>query len=260
MKSWLILMVFHSIFFCYSQDTTITYLDVNWKKAKVEEAKYKRVIVHVADDHYQVEDFLKNNQPVFKGQFKSEKIKRPFGEFVNFDDQGTIREVYHFNDDGELDQEYLVFDENGKKDSERFYSDGRKHGLWKWYYDNGSICWFEQWRLDTLVMLQQFSVSGEEYENLFNLQIAPKWNYDKKSLSHFLNDKLISDYEFQNKSVVLLVYIGSDGKVQRVDSKTKLDINILNAIEKLLIEGPIWLPALEHLRPVDGVLEIEITL
>lgn len=244
----------------FTQDTVVSYLDSKWKKSTVEDAKYKRLIIHVKENHYQVEDYLNNGQPVFKGQFKSDKVKNPFGEFVNYDEHGTIREVYYFDEDGKLDKQYLVYNEKGLKDSERYYAHGKKDGLWKWYYDNGSICWFEQWRNDTLVMLQQFSSEGKEYKDLFNLSIAPKWNYEKKNLSQYIKDKLGPDFKSTSTAIILLVFINSDGTLQRIDSKTKVDSELLNSIEKILINGPIWLPALNRLRPTDGVLEVEITL
>lgn len=260
MKYLLLFLISFLLSTCFSQDTIVSYFDVKWKKATVEDAKYKRLIFRVKEDHYQVEDYLKNGQPIFKGQFKSDKVKNPFGEFINYDEQGTIREVYYFDDNGNLDQQYLVYNENGVKDSERFYSHGKKDGLWKWYYDNGSICWFEQWRNDTLVMLQQFSTEGKEYKDLFNLSIAPKWNYEKKDLSQYLQDKLGSNSKGAPSTIVLLVFVSSDGKIQRVDSKTKVDHELMNSIEQILINGPVWLPALNRLRPTDGVLEVEITL
>ncbi len=256
------ILIFLSIicFQSYSQDTVVSYLDGKWKKTTPDESKYKRLIVHIGENHYQVEDFLKNGQPVFKGQFKSDKVKNPFGEFINYDDQGTIREVYFFDENGKLNQQYLVYNEHGVKDSERFYAHGKKDGLWKWYYDNGSISWYEQWRNDTLVMLQQFSSEGNEYKDLFNLSIAPRWSYDKKELSEYIASKLGSDVTREPATILLLVYITSDGKLQRVDSKTKVDSELLKSIEHILMNGPVWLPALNRLRPADGVLEVEITL
>lgn len=260
MKYSLLLLLSLALFPCFSQDTIVSFLDGKWKKSTAEESKYKRLIIHVGENHYQVEDFLKNGQPIFKGQFKSDKVKNPFGEFINYDEHGTIREVYYFDQNGELDQQYLVYNENGLKDSERFYSNGKKDGLWKWYYDNGSICWFEQWRNDTLVMLQQFSADGKEFKDLYNLSIAPKWNYEKKELSQYIKDKLGSEYKGESSTIVLLAFVASDGKLQRIDSKTKVNSELLNSIEQILINGPVWLPALNRLRPTDGVLEVEITL
>lgn len=260
MKVLLLVILSQIVFSCMAQDTIVSYLDNKWRKSTIEESKYKRLVIFLEENHYQVEDYLKNGQPVFKGQFKSAKVKEPFGEFVNYDEFGTIREVYYFNTDGLLDQKYLVYTENGVKDSERFYSNGKKDGLWKWYYDNGSICWFEQWRNDTLVMLQQFNVEGQEFNEYYNLKIAPKWNYNEKSLSQYILDKLPADKKENSIIVVLQVYIGSDGKLQRLDSKTKIDSELLNSIEDILINGPVWLPALERLRPVEGVLEVEVML
>lgn len=253
-------MVSQIVFYSYGQDTTTVFLDASWKKTSSKDYKYKRFIIKIGDNHYQVEDYLKNSQAVFKGQFKSEKVKNPYGEFINYDEHGTISEVYNFNSNGNLDKEYLVFTEKGTKDSERFYSDGKKDGLWKWYYDNGSVCWFEQWRNDTLVMLQQFSPEGIEYNNLFNVSIAPNWSHDGKTLNEFLKEKLPAKYKNESINADLMIFISSDGKVQRIESKTKIDAEILTSIEQILIDGPVWLPALQHLRPTDGVLEIEIRL
>lgn len=260
MKYLLLLLLSFVLATGFSQDTVVSYLDSKWKKSTVEDAKYKRLIIHIKENHYQVEDYLKNGQPIFKGQFKSEKVKNPFGEFINYDEQGTIREVYFFDEDGNLDKQYLVYNESGLKDSERFYSHGKKDGLWKWYYDNGSISWFEQWRNDTLIMLQQFSSDGNEYEELFNLNIAPKWNSNKNELCQYIKERLGNSHKNSPSSIVLLVFISSDGKLQRVDSKTKIDSELMNSIEEILINGPVWLPALNRLRPTDGVLEVEITL
>ncbi len=253
-------MLSQIVFSCFAQDTITTYLDSRWKKTASSDYKYKRVIFKIGENHYQVEDYLKNSQAVFKGQFKSDKVKNPYGEFINYDENGTIREVYNFNFEGKLDKEYNVFTEKGTKDSERFYSNGKKHGLWKWYYDNGSVCWFEQWRNDTLVMMQQFSPEGQEFINFYNVSIAPKWIHDDKTLSQFLKEKLPAKYKKESINADLMLFISSEGKVQRIESKTKIDTAILNSIEQILVDGPVWLPALEHLRPNDGVLEIEIRL
>lgn len=260
MKIVLLVILSQIVFSCFAQDTVVSFLDNKWRKSTIEDSKYKRLVIFLEENHYQVEDYLKNGQPVFKGQFKSEKVKEPFGEFVNYDEFGTIREVYYFNSNGLLDQKYLVYTVDGIKDSERFYSNGKKDGLWKWYYDNGSICWFEQWRNDTLVMLQQFNTEGQEFKDYYNLKIAPKWNYDKKSLSQYISDKLGEENKQSRITAIIQVYIGSDGKLQRIDSKTKIDNKLLESIEKILINGPVWLPALERLRPVEGVLELEVIL
>ena len=260
MKEIVLILMLHCLTSSFSQDTTVVYLDTKWKKTNVETATYKRYLIKVSDEYFRVEDYSKNGVPEFSGQFKSEKLKNPFGEFISYDTSGTIREVYNFDESGELDKEYRVYTEDGRKDNERSYKNGKKDGFWKWYYDNNSISWFEQWRNDTLVMLQQFSTEGVEFKSLYNLNIAPKWNYDQKTISEYIKGKLKPEFQNQTIQADFLAYIGSDGKLIRFETKAKADTKLLLEIEKILVAGPIWLPALDHLRPIDGVLEIEIKL
>lgn len=257
MKIIKVLLFSLGVNFIYAQDSTVTYLDNNWKATTLEDATCYRIIKKKQADLWLVEDYWMNGIPQFKGSYKTEKLKNPVGEFIVYDHQGTITAVYNYDDDSKLDGTYLLLNSDGQKDAEREYAHGKKNGYWKWYYDNGLISWFEQWRNDTLVMLQQFSKSGEEYKDLFNVSIAPRWK-DKTDLSSYLQSRL--SMKPPTLKTDLLIYVSMKGKVEKVESQSKLESGMIEEINKILMEGPDWLPGLNRLRPIDGILEYEFII
>jgi len=249
---WVLIVCVNVVF---AQDSTITYFDKNWKATTKEEATSYRIVIKKHEKLWLVEDYWMNGVPQFKGGYSSEKLKGSVGEFIVYDHQGTITAVYNYDNDNKFHGNYLLLNSEGQKVEEREYVHGKKNGYWKWYYSNGLIAWFEQWRTDTLVMLQQFSKSGEEYKELYNVSIAPRWK-DKADPSSYILSRLSSKSSLTKTD--LLIYVSDKGKVEKVESKPKLDADVLVEITKILKEGPDWLPALNRLRPIDGILEYEL--
>lgn len=258
MRFWLYILLGFNCLNCFSQDSTVIYYTSSWKITDKPNAHYYRVLKKISDNHWEVDDYTTDNIPYFSGQFKSEKVKEPFGEFINYGADGTILEVYHYNNESELDGPYLTYTENGLKDTERFYKNGKKEGLWKWYYETGTVAWFEQWSNDSLVMLQQFSTSEKEYKTLFNVSIAPKWKLQEQSFDAFILENLPEALLEKGIKADVYICISRNGKVTRVYPKSKMDVVLQEALNDLFINGPDWLPGLNHLRPIDGILEVEI--
>lgn len=243
-----------------AQDTTVSYLSSKWEESTLENAEYKRVLIQKNSDYFVVEDYLVNGLPYLRGQFHTADITKPFGEFVSFNEVGTITEVYNYNDSSELHGPYRTYDSEGRLSAERYYNNGQKDGLWKWFYVNGLISWFEQWRNDTLVMLQQFSPSGEEYSSKFNLNIAPKWKIENEDLSTFIAKRLPVNYRTREIYGMIYVYINSEGELVKVENMSNISGDLFAEIKRILLAESHWLPALNRLRPVDGILECEIMI
>lgn len=260
MKNLLLFICFVQLNSIVAQDTMLYYLNSRWEQTTLENAEYKRVLIQKEPDHYVVEDYLIGGLPYLRGQFHSANVKNPFGEFIAYNQSGAITEVYNYNDKSELHGAYLTFDSEGKKDTERYYTEGKKDGLWKWYYSNGLVSWFEQWRNDTLVMMQQFSEEGLEYDAKYNLNIAPRWKDNDEDLNTFIQNRLPVELQKEQVKCVIYVYITAKGNVLKIENKTFVKREIIDAIRNILITESAWLPALNRLRPIDGILECEVNI
>ncbi len=244
-----------------AQDSISRYLNNNWEKTCKSKASYYRVVNETNGSKYHVKDYSLEGKLAKAGYYADKKLRVKDGLFITYFPDGHVKSKINYKEN-QLHGSYAEYYIDGIKNFQGNYNYGKKDGMWKWYFEQGTISWYEQWRNDTLVHNQCWNEKGQELESDFPTQVDAFIAGGTRSLYFFIEDNFTYPTSFQNKSVKIkievLVHVAKSGDITSVKVKGAKYDWVEPEIQRVFGLMPRWYPALDHLRPMDSVVEIPL--
>lgn len=157
----LIFVIFFTLQSFSQKDSIVTYFNAkNLATTNKTDFKFIQVTTKKNDSLWLFRRFLKNGKLFNYWHSKTSDSKQKVGEFVSFDLNDSIKSIFFYNDKGLKHGKYSSWFINRKKNTEGNYINGKKEGLWKYYYYNGKIAARGFFKKDSLLKEQFFDVDG----------------------------------------------------------------------------------------------------
>ncbi len=253
MKKVLLLCVLFIAFQGYSQkDSIVNFLD---KKGKVTENKSKarsfEIITKKGDSLWLVRKFRRNGKLHNYSYFKSKDRKSKIGESVCYNKHEKVTSLLLYNNKGEKHGKETRWFDNGNKNIEATYLNGKKEGVWKLYHYNGVIASRGIFKNDSLLKSTFYNLLGNKIEFKYdNFKIKkPTFKGGKKNYVNSIR-KLISNIDYKVKGKVYVYYvIDVKGNVRDVTVDEELPNELKKQIITFFENIKGWTPA-THLNRI----------
>jgi TonB family protein len=266
-----ILSLFYSATF-FAQDTTMTFLNDDWKKTKQEKATYYKKSF-IADGIWTAKfypiDGTKKGVGLFNYFYENATVEKEVeykkgkidGNFISWYESGEKKATGHYVKN-RLSGFWTTFYKNGNIDSEGNYVNKKKKGEWNFYFESGVRSAKENY------------VPGDE-----NI-VGTYWNEDGSLLetgeSHQENPRFKSPYESFEEYVAMKVIYPEPAKDEGIEGTVTVNFLVNRygeVLESVVVEGhsllraeainvvkssPTWVPGKKQNRPVDMWLTVEV--
>ena len=183
------------------------------------------------------------------------------GRFIRYYQNRQMSDSGRFSNNKKTGLWKIWFD-TGQLEATGNFVDDSLQGEWTWYRENGTIATKETYKQNKLVSLQCFDETGKftgDYCNILKPPV-PLGNY--VDFDTYVLDNIILPKELRNTRLEGVVKINctisKDGKVMAVKIDGCRYESLQKEIEKFFVGIKEWSPAILHNRPVD--YEFQYTL
>lgn len=254
MKKILLLFV---VFICangYSQkDSIVNYLD---KKGNIIKNKDKamsfEIITKTPDSLWLVRKYRRSGKLYSYTHYLTDERKTKIGESVVFNKHGKISALYFYNKEGKRHGKMQTWFDNGNKNTEGVYLNGKREGVWKIYHYNGELAGKGIVKNDSILKTTYYNEKGEKLDNVDKIikEKKPVFKGGDKKYYKLLK-QLTSKISYKVKGQIIVEYvIDVEGNIKdiTIDEKIpeKLEKEITHFFENL--EG--WEPAIHLNRKI----------
>lgn len=260
----------------FASDTTLIYLDDDWKKCKKYEATYIRKL-YKENNYWIVKDYFRSKQLQMSGRYKKKNLKVKDGDFIYYYKNGQKSSmvnyvnnlkngeyiswykngVIHFKGNyllGKKTGEWEGYYESNALKSKENYVNGKLQGYSKWYFENGQQSSDEIYSNDSLIDLEYWEEDGSKLRTKPLFSVDPIFGAGSDTLTNFLIRNIVYPAEALEKGIKGKVYIAfvveEDGSTDDVrvarSANPLLDREAVRVVESF----PKWIPAKEHNLPV----------
>ncbi|WP_028889531.1 toxin-antitoxin system YwqK family antitoxin [Tenacibaculum ovolyticum] len=253
MKKILLLFILFVSFQGFSQkDSIVNYLD---KKGKItkdkEKARSFEIVTKKLDSLWLVRKYRRNGKLFNYTHYLSANKKIKIGESVSFNKHGKMNVLNFYNKEGRKHGRAQTWFDNGNKNIEGIYLEGKREGVWKLYHYNGKLASKGVFKKDSLLKTSFYNSLGNKIEFKYDdFKIKkPKFKVDNKKYVDRLK-KLVKSINYKVKGKINVYYvIDVDGKIKDVTIDEKLPKKLKKQIITFFenIEG--WVPA-THLNRI----------
>jgi len=234
----------------YGQDSIVNYIDVSGKKVKKNKAFSVETEVK-KDSVWKYTQYYRSRRIKLSGQFKNKNKKKPVGTFYKFFRNGDLKNVYSYDNNGNLSGNTKKWFDNNGVSYVGNYQNGNKVGIWKYYHYNGKIACKQYYQNFKVVKTLFYNDEGEKIDaNLIQYQAA---KFEGGDMDKFL--KRIKDVHsklgFQIQGNVFLNFtIGIDGRIRDFSTTDKIPIELERRL-RIYFEGISgWEPSIHMNRKV----------
>lgn len=239
-----------SAFSQVKKDSIVSYLDYKGNKTQKTKARYIQTLVK-KNDLWVATTYFRNGKIRQKGAYLDKKRKKPFGSFINFHKNGKVRSNWSYNSKSKVDGINKYWFDNGQLDRVGNNKNGKRIGVWKYYYTNGKNALREYYDNGKVVKRIFFDENEHKMAEVPELIKFQKPTYKGKGLDKFFkelkgfHDKLPVKL---NGIVIIDFTINEQGKVVDVDTSDNVSDDIKREFRFFLknIEG--WKPAISMNR------------
>ncbi|AZJ31387.1 MULTISPECIES: toxin-antitoxin system YwqK family antitoxin [Tenacibaculum] len=252
-KIFLLLLVFININGYSQKDSIINYLD---KKGNIinnkEKAMSFEIITKSADSLWLVRKYKRSGKLYNYTHYLTKEKKIKIGESVSFNKNGKISALTFYNKKGKRNGRIQTWFDNGNKDIEGVYIDGKREGVWKIYHYNGKLAGRGIAKSDSIIKTTYYNDKGEKIDDLKNIikEKRPTFKGGKDKYYKQLK-KLTSKISYKVKGQIIVEYvIDIKGAVRDVTINEKVPKKLENEIVRFFENLKGWEPAIHMNRKI----------
>ena len=250
-------------FSIYSQDSISTYYNINWKKCDKSEAAYFRVIKHPSNKIWVANDYYISGEIQMIGHYSDKKCTKKEGDFFYYFKNGQVSQKVSYNNNL-LDGTRYAYFVDGSVSEQGEYKLGKKNGGFKYLYKSGTVAWYEQFRMDTLVLKELWNDKSQELDPEFPPYMQAFIAGGSKTLYYLISENFSYPNQYLNKDckidVEVFFNVSAEGKISDVKVKGAQEKWMETEMIRVFSLMPKWHPALDHLRPIDSEVSLPIIL
>ncbi|MBI1838118.1 MAG: TonB family protein [Flavobacteriia bacterium] len=284
MRFLVLLIVSNFAFRSFSQDTTLIYLDQNWKKCKKSNAAYYRKLFN-ENNFWYAHDFYISGELQMTGRYVKKNLKIKDGDFTYYFEDGhkwyqisykeNLRngKYQSWYENGSLKNKGEYLKDNKEGNWEEFYKDGKLrsntnyvnnlyHGECTWFFENGQVSSLESYENGNLKTVEFWNEDGSDFISVPQIEIPAEFPGGQSELSAFLKDQVVYPNKALAKNikgrVIIRFAINTEGEVTNIKVINSvhpiLDSEALRVVKLL----PNWEPAKVHNLPVYSYFSLPI--
>lgn len=247
----------------YSQDSISEYFDYNWKECKKKDAFYFRVKKKQPNKTFLIKDYYISGELQMIGNYLDKNCLSKEGDFFYYYKSGQLEQKVSYSKNL-LEGPLYGYHENGSISAEGEYKTGKKNGMFKYYYESGTVSWYEQFRMDSLVLRECWNEKGQEMDPDFPPNVDAFIAGGTRSLYFLVQENFSYPKEVLNKDVVIEVevkfIVSKDGKISNIRVIGSKEDWIVKEMIRVFSLMPKWYPALNHMRPVESEVNVPLLL
>jgi len=246
-----------------AQDGISAFYDSDWNECKKVDAFYFRVKHKVSKVEWLIKDYYSTGELQMVGFYKDKKCQVKQGDFYFYYKNGQLeKKVYYHNNllEGSI---YGYFDD-GNISEEGAFKSGKKNGLFKYYYKSGSLSWYEQIRMDTIVFRQCWNDKGQELDTEFPSFVDAFIAGGSRSLYFLIEENFSYPDAVKSKAfsveLEVIFVVSKDGDISNVRVEGTKESWICKEVIRVFNLMPKWYPALDHMRSVESIVRIPLLI
>ncbi|HLK30986.1 MAG TPA: TonB family protein [Puia sp.] len=243
---------FATAVFC--QDTLTSYFDASWKETTADNFQFYRKKVK-KENVWAVVDYYKSGKLQMKGSFLDDSCKKQQGEFLWYDETGSLSREDHFTD-GKSDGRQAYYYPNGKAKMVGSNKMDKKDGEWTAYYESGKISGKAMYKNDKQISAIFFKEDGSPNNQISEFEKESEYPGGVAALSEFLSKHLrYPDKALKNNTqgtVVVQFIVDKDGSVTDVQVAKGVDPLLDEEAVRVIKKMPKWQPAIQGGRQVKS--------
>lgn len=249
MKKSILLFFIFIYQFTFGQDTISIYLKKNkfkLVKTYLSHSKYKAKI-----DGVWKEVLLRENGTIISlNSYKDKPLKKRIGMQKSFHENGSLRLLRYYNENSKLDGKYLTFRNDGVKSIIGNYKDGKRIGVWNFYYKNGNKKARILYKNGDIVKYNLWFENGDVKDEklIFERRARFLGEESRKSLPKYIQKKLIPKLPVINTKGTIYIKFTVNIK-GRPENITILPSTVSKDVRKIIFdlfkEMPDWEPGIQ---------------
>ncbi|MBI1835678.1 MAG: energy transducer TonB [Flavobacteriia bacterium] len=262
MRQLLLLFSFLTLFnTLYSQDSVSCYYNYNWEVCKKTDAFFFRVIHRQKKEEWMVKDYYISGELQMIGFYKDKKCKFKQGDFYYYFKNGQLEQKVSYNNNL-LEGPIYGYFEDGSVSQEGEYKNGKKNGMFKYFYTTGTVSWYEQFKLDSLILRECWNEKGQDMDPEFPPHVEAFIAGGTRSLYFLVEENFSYPNEEITKDLTIEVevtfIVSKEGKISNIKvtgtNKPWVEKEIIRVFNLM----PKWYPSLDHMRAVESVVTIPL--
>ncbi len=262
MRKFLLLIVLWCVVvFSYSQmDTSIVYLDSEWKEVSEINYEYFRKVFKVGK-LWGVKDFYKDGVLQMSGFYLDKKLKKKHGQFDYYSKQGVRYSEYHYVK-GKKNGLHIMYQKDSSVYARKLFKKDKLFGESYWYHDNGIVASREDYMKGEMTKYTFYNENGEELKGDYLYELLPEYPGGLSGLSTFISENVIYpkqaiDNNIQGRVLVKFI-VEKDGTVNEVKSENYIHSLLNHEAERVVKSFSKWKPAKFHNLPARVVYTVPI--
>jgi len=257
-----------------AQDTTLKYLNDDWKKTKESKATFIKKSYETENGWF-ARFYHLSGELRMEGQYKGKKTKKGNGMFTYFYKNGQKeKEVQYakgkkngiYNGWAETGEKitlgqhdgvrktgtWVSWYENGNLDSEGEYKASKMSGAWRFYYDNGQVSAEETFSDNKFISGKYWNEDGTRFLN-GEPSVKPQFVGGVAKLAEFIRSTMVYpeeaiEDEIRGK-VMVKFQVTRKGEVKNATISSSIHPLLDNEALRIIGQSPNWIPGREHNRP-----------
>lgn len=275
MKKFILLLT--SLFLGFNsfsqKDSIINYFDHNSLPTKIkDQVDFVEIISKVNDTLWKRETLSRTGKLLSYTHYKSKDKKIQVGESVHYHFNGKVGTLNFYNNKGLLHGKEQRWFYNGRKDSEGFYINDKREGVWKFYHINGKLASKLIYKNDLLMSSFFFDEKGNRQTNVdikkgfptlmhpYDVIEEPEFEGGHQKYIEKIQD-IIDNLGFNIEGSLKLSYIiDVNGKITEVTIDEKIPEKLFSEIETSLTNMKGWISGVNLNRKVPFRYSHRLTL
>lgn len=263
MKGFLLLLSFLFLnYYSFSQDSISCFYDYDWKECKKEDAFFFRVKhFQKKESNWIVKDYFITGEIQMIGFYKDKKCLNKEGDFFYYYKNGQLEQKVNYTKNLLEGSMYGYF-EDGSISSEGEFKTGKKNGLFKYYYKTGTVSWYEQYKMDSIVVRQCWNEKGQEMDPEFPPHVDAFIAGGSRALYFLVEENFSYPNDQLNKNLTIEVevsfIVSKEGKISNIRVTGTNQKWIIDEVVRVFNLMPKWYPALDHMRPIESIVRIPL--
>jgi|KNS7NT10metaT_FD_contig_101_140509_length_3482_multi_6_in_0_out_0_2 antitoxin component YwqK of YwqJK toxin-antitoxin module len=254
-----VLLLFTLLSYSQQKNTTVQFYNSKGEIVNdMSDSFYYQTIVKRKDSLYKVSRYRKNGNLFAYWFTQSLNPKDQIGQSVLLNSKGNISSVSFYNSSGEKHGKSESWFDNGNKNYEGRYINGKREGLWRFYHQNGKIAQQGFFKNDSVVKASYFDDKG--IKMLKPLPCSKK--IDTKGILKKIYRR-ISNMPFKvvdkiKGNITLRIKVTTDGKIKYIDNEGYIPLEVKDLFISKLEELEGFEPKILNNRKIPTILSIPI--
>lgn len=251
MKKLLLICVLSLVSKGYSQDTIVNFLDAKGNSTSRDKAFLIQILVK--KDTALLESLYSNSNRklISTGHYLDDKLKTKIGQFQYHDRDGELRLIESFNNTGVLHGKYLSF-KNKNKQTIGVYNNGKRHGVWNFYDENGGKQARIIYKDDEVYSYDLWDKEGNKKDEPLIIERKPEFPGGEDAFQKEVVKGLVKKLNLSTLSGRILVVftINEEGNIENLRTNQTLSTKNKVAFESVFYDMPKWSPGIRLNRNI----------